>query len=141
MYTTLTPRLIVRNAREALAFYEAVLNAVPGMVIDEPGGRVVHAEMTVAGLQMSLTESDGTHARDPEQLGATPVVLALMCDPDEVSARAVAHGAAIVYEVDDRVYGMRDGRFRDPFGHEWMVSRTLEHLSPEELQARMRSSS
>ncbi|MEO0600910.1 MAG: VOC family protein [Myxococcota bacterium] len=137
VYTTLTPRLVVRDAHAAVAFYRDVLDADPGMVIEE-GGRVVHAEMVVAGMQMSVTESDGGYAKDPQHLGATPVVMMLVCDdPDAIAARAVAHGGTLVFEVDDRPYGMRDGRFRDPQGHEWMVTKMLEHLSAEELQRRM----
>ncbi|MEM6927952.1 MAG: VOC family protein [Myxococcota bacterium] len=137
VYTTLTPRLVVRDARAAVAFYRDVLGAEPGMVIEE-AGRVVHAEMVVAGMQMSVTESDGAYAKDPQHLGATPVVMMLVCDdPDAVAARAVGHGGTMVFEVDDRPYGMRDGRFRDPQGHEWMVTKMLEDLSAEELQRRM----
>ena len=137
MYTTLTPRLIVPSAEAALDFYAAVFGAVRGMVLTDPSGTVVHAEMDLAGLRMSLTESDGEHARDPQQLGGTPVVLTLMCNPDDVAAKAVAHGATIMYPIEDREYGMRDGRIVDPFGHHWLVTRTLEHLSEAELQARM----
>ncbi len=136
LYTTLTPRLVVRNAREAQAFLVDALGATPGMVLEDPSGRVVHAELDVAGLRMSLTESDGSEARDPLELGGTPVVLMLMCDdPDEIVARAVQAGATTIHPVADRPYGMRDGRFRDPFGHEWMVTKTLRHLTEEELQA------
>lgn len=138
-YTTLTPRLVVRSATEALETYEQVLGAVPGMVIRAPGGSVVHAEMTVAGLQMSLTESDGSdHARDPRHLGGTPVILNLMADdPDAVAARAVDHGWRVIFPIEDRDYGMRDGRLEDPMGHQWIVTKVREHLSAEELQARM----
>lgn len=139
LFTRLTPRLVVRDVRAALDFYRDALEAVPGMVIEDSSGQVVHAEMEVAGLQMSLTESDGQRAKDPAQLGATPVVLMLMCDdPDAVADRAAAHGATIVFAVSDQPYGMRDGRFRDPFGHEWMVTKVLEHLSEDELQRRTR---
>lgn len=138
IYTTLTPRLIVADARAAVAFYTAVLDAVPGMVIEDPSGQVVHAEFDVAGLRMSVTESDGGHARDPVDLGATPVVLMLVCDdPDAIATRAVEHGATMVYEMSDQPYGMRDGRFRDPFGHEWLVTKEIEPLSAEEVQRRL----
>lgn len=137
LYTRLTPRLIVGSASDALEFYTQAFGAVPGMVLRDPTGAVVHAEMDLAGLRMSLTESDGSHAKDPQQLEGTPVILTLMCDPDEVAAQAVAHGATVMFPIEDRPYGMRDGRVVDPFGHHWLLTRTLEHLSEAELQARM----
>ena len=136
MYTTLTPRLVVSDVDAAIAFYQAVLEAVPGMRLATPDGVVVHAEIDVAGLRMSLTQATGPESQSPLDLGGSPVLLTLMCDPDAVAARAVAHGAELVFPVDDRFYGMRDGRFRDPFGHLWLVTRTLEHLDEGELNKR-----
>lgn len=136
MYTTLTPRLVVDDVDAALAFYQAVLEAVPGMRIEDGAGTVVHAEMDVAGLRMSLTQADGSINRSPTQLGGSAVLLTLMGDPDALQERAVAHGGTMVFEVADRYYGMRDGRMRDPFGHLWMFTRVLEHLDEDELNRR-----
>ncbi|MEO1483242.1 MAG: VOC family protein [Myxococcota bacterium] len=137
LYTTLTPRLIVQNAETALAFYEQVFAAKRGMCISTPSGQVVHAELDLGGLRMSVTEADGEHNRDPESLGGSAVILTWLCDDaDALMARAKAAGAETVFPVEDRYYGMRDGRFRDPNGHLWLVTQPLEHLSPEELQKR-----
>ncbi len=135
MYFGLTPRLVVHDVDAALSFYAAVFDAVPGMRIATDDGQVVHAELDIAGLRMSLTQS-GPDGPGPLDLGGSPVLLHLMCDPDAVSARAVEAGATMVFEVADRYYGMRDGRLRDPFGHLWLIAKTLEHLSEEELQRR-----
>ncbi len=137
IYTTLTPRLVVADATKALAFYTAVFDAVPGMKIRDSSGRVVHAEMDMGGLRMSLSESDGEINRDPQDLGGSSVLLTLMCkDPDAIEARAENNGATVIFAVADRYYGMRDGRFRDPFGHLWMVTRKVTDYSEEELQER-----
>ena len=138
LYTTLTPRLVVSSAEDALAYYGAVFNAVTQMMIRDPQGNVVHAEFDIEGLRLSLTESDGDSARDPLQLGGTATIMMYHCDdPDAVAARATAEGGIMIFEVADRPYGMRDGRFQDPFGHQWMVTKTLEHLSEEELHDRV----
>jgi PhnB protein len=36
----------------------------------------------------------------------------------------------------DHVYGERGGRLRDPFGHQWMLSRVTEELSAAEIARR-----
>lgn len=136
MYTTLTPRLVVPDVDAARSFYTAVFDAVPGLRLEAPDGTVPHAELTMAGLTLSLTQA-GPDAPDPARLGGSPVILTLLCDPDAVAARAVAEGATMVFPVEDRFYGMRDGRMRDPFGHLWLLTRPLEHLDEAALQERM----
>ncbi|WP_425413101.1 VOC family protein [Micromonospora citrea] len=37
-------------------------------------------------------------------------------DPGGVAERMVAHGAKVVVPVENRPYGKRSGRIRDPFG-------------------------
>jgi uncharacterized glyoxalase superfamily protein PhnB len=41
-----------------------------------------------------------------------------------------------VYPVADQHYGQRGGRLADPFGHLWMISQTIEELTPQEIQKR-----
>jgi len=136
LYTRLTPRLVVPDAEAALAFYEAVFEAKRGMMIKDADGLVVHAELDVAGLRMSLTEAS-PHNSGLAELGGSPVILTLVCDdPDGIEAKAVANGATVVFAVDDRYYGTRDGRFVDPAGHVWLVTKMLEEHSAEEIQRR-----
>jgi len=137
VFTKLTPRLVVADADAAIRFLQAVFDAEPGMHIRDPEGRTLHAELDLGGLRLSLTESDGEVNRDPRQLGGSPTVLMWLTeDPDAVEARARSAGAEIVFPVADRFYGMRDGRFRDPSGHLWMVTKTIQHLSAEEIEDR-----
>jgi hypothetical protein len=58
-------------------------------------------------------------------------------DPDATVAKAEKAGATVVFPVADQFYGFRAGRFQDPFGHLWIVSKVLEELSPKEMQKRM----
>ena len=135
MYTRLTPRLVVPDAQAALDFYAKTLDATPGMVIRGPDGTVLHAEMDVAGMRMSMTE----HGERPADLGGSPVLLHLCeADPDAVQARFVEAGGEVVFTVADRPYGARDARLRDVAGHLWLVSKTLETLDEGELQDRFR---
>lgn len=138
LYTTLTPRLVVDDAERAAAFYAHTFGAKKRMCIRGPDERVVHLELECAGLVFSLTES-GQDAPGPRELGGSPVILTLMDpDPDAVFARAEGAGAKIIYPVEDRPYGMREGRFEDPAGHLWIVTRVNENLSEEEIARRVR---
>jgi uncharacterized glyoxalase superfamily protein PhnB len=44
---------------------------------------------------------------------------------DATATRMIDAGAEVVFAVDDRDYGYRDGRLRDPFGHLWLLSQPL----------------
>ena len=136
-YTTLTPRLIVDDAEAALEFYKTVFDAVPGMMIKDDDGKVLHAELDMAGLTMSLTEADGELNQSPTTLGGSPTLLTLVTDdPDAIQRKAVAAGGTVIFEVADRFYGARDGRFSDPTGHLWLVTKMVEQLSEAEIQSR-----
>lgn len=130
---TLTPRLVVPSADAAARFYAAALGAEPGLRLASPDGTVVHHELALAGIILSLTEAEPT----PGALGGTPVILHLLVDdPDAVQARWVEAGGEVVFAVADRFYGVRDGRLRCPAGHEWLVAKPLQHLDEDELQRR-----
>lgn len=63
------------------------------------------------------------------------VLLTVLCDdPDAVALAAEATGGAILIPVDDRFYGRREGRIRDPFGHLWIVSKVTEDKGAAEIQ-------
>lgn len=51
----------------------------------------------------------------------------------------VERGARVVVEIKDRPYGKREGRVRDPFGHLWVLSATIEQLTPSEIERRFNS--
>lgn len=39
--------------------------------------------------------------------------------------------------VEDRPYGRCEGRFRDPFGHLWIVSHVTKDLTDDEIRRRI----
>lgn len=46
-------------------------------------------------------------------------------DPDHVQRCAVQANAREMFPVEDRPYGMRQGRVIDPAVHHWMIGRWL----------------
>jgi PhnB protein len=43
----------------------------------------------------------------------------------------------VVIPIQDRFYGKREGRVRDPFGHLWVLSRPIAKRRDEETQCRL----
>ena len=58
-------------------------------------------------------------------------------DLDATMFKAEKAGGKVAIPVGDEFYGYRSGRFKDPFGHIWIISKIVEELSPEEMQRRM----
>jgi PhnB protein len=130
----LYPRLVVRDADAAVAFYTAALGAELVERYTDGSGAVVHALLRAGAAVWAVKDSD---AVDPPPAGPGPVIMALYVDdPDAVAAAMVAGGGRVVFEVSDHPYGERGGRLTDPFGHAWMVAHRSADLTPEEIQDR-----
>ncbi|MGE0786266.1 MAG: VOC family protein [Sandaracinaceae bacterium] len=135
----LVPRLVVDRPDEAIAFYRDVFDAEPLERFEDARGVVVHAALRVGETHLSMTQSVRAWGLDsPAHFGGSAVLLHLtLDDPDGACARAVERGAHVVIPIEDRPYGKREGRLRDPFGHLWVLSRDIERLSADEIQRRL----
>jgi PhnB protein len=111
--------------------------------MQQPGGKIGHAEIGIGNSRIMLAdEFQEMGFRGPQALGGTPVsMLIYVPDVDAVAARAVAAGAKLIRQVEDKFYGDRAGTFEDPFGHVWTIATHTEDVSPEEMQRRAMAAS
>jgi PhnB protein len=132
------PYLRVKGAAEALAFYTKVFGATEKLRLDDPGGRIGHAEILIDGATLMLAdEYPEKGMRGPLALGGTSVAMHLQVpNVDAVVKQAAVAGATVMREPADQFYGERIAMIRDPFGHEWLLSQHIETVSPEEMQRR-----
>lgn len=137
-YTTVTPYLILSDAKKAMAFYTQAFGAQELFKMVQDDGRVGHAEMQIGNARIMLAdEFPEIGARAPTTIGGTPVSFMLYVeDVDAIAARAVAAGGTLKHAVEDKFYGDRTGAVVDPFGHVWHVATHVEDVSPEELKRR-----
>jgi PhnB protein len=135
----ITPRLIVSSVPAAIDFYTKVFEAREQARHTLSHGQVVDAVITIGDSTLSLAdEAQRWGMLAPTSLGGSPLMLTLEhADPDALCARAVANGAHVVIALANQFYGRRQGRIRDPFGHLWILSKTLETLSETELARRL----
>jgi len=138
-YHTATPYLIVNGAARAIDFYRQAFGAIEEVRMDEPGGKVGHAEIKIGDSRIMLAdEHPEMDARSPQAIGGTPVSLLLYVpDCDAVLAKALSLGAKMLKPVQDQFYGDRSGTLADPFGHQWTIATHKEDVSPEEMQKRI----
>ncbi|GAA1602344.1 VOC family protein [Leucobacter chromiireducens] len=138
--SSLTPFLVIPDARGAIEFYRDVFGA---RVIDvtEMGGRVVHAEIGLESGHLQLGEPLPDY-----HLVAAPAgdddcysLGIYVPDADAAVARALAAGATLREPLSNFVSGDRFASIRDPFGVRWSVMTRVEDLSEEESASRVRA--
>ena len=139
-YHSLTPYLVVGDGAKAIDFYKEAFGAEEVFRMADPAGKIGHAELRIGDSVLMLAdEHPEVDARSPESIGGSPVsVLLYVEDSDAVFDRAVKAGATEERPVELQFYGDRAGTLRDPFGHRWNVHTTVEEVSPEEMERRMK---
>jgi PhnB protein len=130
--------LCVADAPAAIDFYMRVFGAEQTLRLQEPGGRVGHAELRIGPATVMLCdEHPELGIRSPRAFGGTGAAVHLHVDDvDRLARRAVEAGAEMVREPTDYAHGERQCRIRDPFGHEWLLGHSLEDVSDEEIARR-----
>ena len=124
---TVTPYVIVSDARAAIEFYGRAFAAVQTSLTVDDAGKVRHAEVRIGDSPIMLAENfefGGVSAAHPAALGGrTSLHMYLYVpDVDALFAQALAAGAREVMPVTDQAYGERSGGVVDPFGHVWWIS-------------------
>lgn len=131
--------LCVRGGADAIDFYTRVFGARETFRLQEPGGRVSHAELRLGPATVMLAdEHPEAGILSPLAFGGTGTTIHLHVDDvDVLAGRAADAGAVILRAPADQGHGERQCRLRDPFGHEWLLGHPVgEPLSNEEIQRR-----
>ncbi len=139
-YSSITPYLIVEDAKSALDFYAKAFGAQE-LFRMPMADRIGHAEMLIGNSRIMLAdEAPEMDFYGPKHHNGSPVSLMLYVgDVDAFAQKAVAMGAKILQPVKDQFYGDRSGTLIDPFGYRWTIATHVEDVSPEEMQRRVAS--
>ena len=141
-YNSISPYLVVKGAAKAIEYYKKVFGATEVVRMDQPNGKVGHAELQIGDSRIMLAEENPSMGQghvSASGIGASPVSLYLYIpDVDRVIERAVDEGAKVLKPVQDQFYGDRTGFIQDPFGHLWGIATHVEDVSPEEMKERMK---
>ena len=137
-YHSVTPYIIVHDAKAAIEFYKNAFGATEILRLDGPEGKLSHAEIKIGNSHVMLADEHPEFgAISPKTLGGTASSLMIYTeDADVLFAQAIAAGAAEKRPLQDQFYGDRSGVVEDPFGHSWSIATHIEDLSQEEVEAR-----
>lgn len=115
-FHSIAPYLVCDGAARLIRFLENVFDARVRFQEPRPDGGVMHAELEIGDSAIELADGN-------EQWKARPCAVHIYVrDADSVYAKALAEGAAAVYEPVDREWGDRDGGVRDPCGNLWAIA-------------------
>lgn len=133
----IVPHIYVDRAADAIAFYERALGAVELFRVAHPDGRILHAEITIAGSVVMIGDPDQKLYGDPRTLGRCSASLHIFVDDNAaLLRRAVEAGAQQIQPPTDLFYGANSASLRDPFGHVWVLLSWKEDLDPAEIVRR-----
>ena len=137
-YNSVTPYLAVRNASEAIEFYQKAFNAVDSGRLAMPDGTIMHGEFMVGDSYIMYSEeSPQMGMLGPESLNGTTVTICLYVeDVDKTFAQAIENGAESLRPVEDQFWGDRAGTVQDPFGHRWTLLTHIEDVPWDEMTRR-----
>ena len=140
-YHTVTPYLVVKDAKRALEYYRKAFGAETKMSMPSPDGRVMHAEVRIGDSMVFVSDEFPEMApkiRAPESTGGTVTgsIFLYVPDVDAVVKRAVDAGAKVTMPVADMFWGDRFGKVADPFGHHWGIATHKEDVTPQEMEKR-----
>jgi uncharacterized glyoxalase superfamily protein PhnB len=127
-----------RDPKAALRWLEDAFGFELFMLIEDSDGNLAHSEMRFGNSAVMIgTEWTEDH-RSPASLDGKTTQTVHIKIPDDVDAhceRARRAGAQIVAEPETQFYGDRTYRCKDPEGHIWTVSQTVQPVSREEAEA------
>jgi PhnB protein len=129
-WSTITPSLVVKDAEKALAFYKKAFGIEERMVIRNPEGRFLHAELALGNSVLMLGQSMEGYPDTATNL------YVYVTDCDLAFNRALAAGGKAKTAPQDGFWGDRYGKLEDGFGNLWTVATHKEDVPPEEMRRR-----
>lgn len=137
-FHTVTPYLIVPDAKKAIDFYRKALGAKVKLSMASTEGKIMHAELLIGDSHVMLADEFPAQGyKGPAAYGGSPVMLHLYVhDVDAWFDRAFKAGMKVERPLVDQIYGDRTGGLVDPFGYRWYMAQHKEDVSPEELKRR-----
>lgn len=119
-YLPVMPYLIIKDAYRFIDFMKVAFNAEVQYLHERSEGILMHAELKIE--QAVIMFADATDEYPPFPCSTFMYVE----NADDIIGKALANGAQLLQEIDDRPYG-RGGGFADVFGNHWWVNTPPEN--------------
>ncbi len=118
----IAPWLSVDDATNAVDFYKEAFGARLLSHVGGDDGGIQVAQLAIGGA-IFWVQQDIDAFPDESRPPSVRMILSVD-DPDAALQRAIEAGATLVAPIHED-FGWRTGRFTDPSGHDWEVSKQL----------------
>jgi len=129
-YHVVTPILLVADADALIDFMKRTFDARDYQLGRKPDGRIWHADLTIAGAHVMISEAGAPF--DP----LPAAVNVYVPDVDETYRRALEAGATSIMPPSNRFYGDRNAVVKDSTGILWSLATHVEDVPHDELKRR-----
>jgi PhnB protein len=125
--TFFAPMIYLKTLAPAIEFYKNAFGASVMRQWHNDDGSVHVAEMEIDGALFHLHEEVARiDELSPGTLQGTTISVGLFVDDvDAMMAKAIAAGGKELDRVKDYDYGYRQGSLEDPFGHHWLLEKSI----------------
>lgn len=139
-YHSVTPYLIVDNAKAAIEFYKAAFGAEEKLRLPM-GDRIGHAELRIGDSFVMLADEfpEQKHLGPNARGGTTASFMLYVDDVDRAWKQAIDAGAKENRPLELQFWGDRMGSVTDPFGHQWSLATHVEDVPEDQLFERMKA--
>jgi PhnB protein len=120
--TSIAPWLTVHDGSRALDFYRDAFGAEVLERLDDDGGDVIVAQLSIDGADLWVQTEPEFQGQAPG--GGAVRMIVTVADPDSVLKAALAAGATEIAGMHEE-QGWRIARIADPDGHHWEIGRRL----------------
>lgn len=130
--------LFYQDPKAALDWLEKAFGFELSMLLEDADGNVAHSQMTFGDSYVMIGQEWSDDHKSPKSVGGKntqTVSIQIDTDVDAHCERARAAGAEIMAEPQTQFYGDRTYRCRDPEGHIWGISQTVQVVSREDAEA------
>lgn len=123
--THFAPELHIPNGTVNIDFYTK-FGATEHFCLRNDDGSIHVAELEFHGAIFHLHETMRGDALEPVSAkGITAVIGLFVPDVDQVMKQAIEAGATEINPAKDLDFGYRQGKFKDPFGHDWQILKKI----------------
>ena len=134
----LSSAVVYLDPKAMLTWLEAAFGFETTLLIEDEAGNLAHSQMAYGDSVVMIGNEWTDEHKSPASIGGqmTQTVHIDLAQGegtvDEHCERARKAGAVIIVEPETQFYGDRTYRCKDPEGHIWTVSQTVQVMTPEE---------
>ncbi|WP_331376025.1 VOC family protein [Sinorhizobium chiapasense] len=139
-FSTITPQIVVSDAKKAIDLYQKALGAQSMGVMTVPGSdKVVHSALKIGTSVLFVTDELEQFPRKAPKGTDSCAFYLYVDDADAAYKKAVDAGMTSQSEPMDMFWGDRTAVVNDPFGYNWTFATHVRDVPEDEMMKAMES--